>query len=345
MRERVRLWIAACFYYSGLVKLAYWRLQRGGPRLVILNYHQASASNLRDHLLYLRRHYRLLHLEAALEELYGAQPPNKRLNDRRMPLVLTFDDGYRDNYTHAFPLAQALQVPMTIFLVPGYIRSGERFWWLEGKRLAASVTTDEATIDGRIYRLSQPGERDALAHAIDTRLRSATSVEQREALLREVRQALRIRDEVIPGEEGERPMTWTEAREMDASAWVSFGAHTMHHPVLAALADPLEIRREVEECRRVLEQELGHQVRAFAYPIGKPEHFGERGVQAVKSAGYTWAVTTCEEVNTPQCDQYLLRRLPGVVEKHWLVMASELVGLLGIVSRVNNYLNLRQVAK
>src|SRR5438067_4891813 len=99
-----------------------WLRHKGG-HLVILNYHRASGGDLRRHLLYLRRHYRMLHLEEALEELYTSKP-TERMCDRRTPLVLTFDDGYRDNYTHAFALARELRVPLTIFLVPGYVESG-----------------------------------------------------------------------------------------------------------------------------------------------------------------------------------------------------------------------------
>ena len=47
LRERIRVLAAACFYYAGLVKLAYWWIQRSGPRLVILNYHRASGGDLR----------------------------------------------------------------------------------------------------------------------------------------------------------------------------------------------------------------------------------------------------------------------------------------------------------
>ncbi|MGZ6391468.1 MAG: polysaccharide deacetylase family protein, partial [Ktedonobacterales bacterium] len=60
----------------------------------------------------------------------------KRSRDWRTPLVLTFDDGYRDNYAVAYALARELQIPLTIFLIPGYIDSGDHFWWLEGARLA-----------------------------------------------------------------------------------------------------------------------------------------------------------------------------------------------------------------
>src|SRR6516162_3859510 len=136
MRKRILTFIAAIFYYSGLLRLARWWMQRKGQNLIILNYHRATGGDLRRHLLYLRRHYRMMHLEEALEELFDTKSESKQKRDRRTLLALTFDDGYFDNYPAAFTLARELRVPFTIFLIPGYIESGEHFWWLEGKRLA-----------------------------------------------------------------------------------------------------------------------------------------------------------------------------------------------------------------
>src|SRR5438067_3379834 len=130
MRRQLGIIVAASFYYSGLVKLARWHTERSGPRLVILNYHRASGGDLRCHLLYLRRHYRILHLEEALEELYTPGNSKKQVHDRRTMLVLTLDDGHHDTYTHAFPLARELQIPITAFLIPGYIESHNCYWWL-----------------------------------------------------------------------------------------------------------------------------------------------------------------------------------------------------------------------
>ena len=50
-------------------------------------------------------------------------PPN--------PLIVTFDDGYRDNYTNAFPVLQKFEVPATIFLTADYINTDKLFWWDE----------------------------------------------------------------------------------------------------------------------------------------------------------------------------------------------------------------------
>src|SRR5947208_6216707 len=176
MRKQLGILLPACFYYSGLVKLVCWWRQRAGQRLIILTYHCATGGDLRRHLLYLRRHYRMLHLEEALEELYMPPQEEKRVRDRRTPLVLTFDDGYRDSYTHAFALACELQVPIAIFLIPGYVESGDYFWWQEGQRLVRRAQVGVVTIGGRTYHLSQQGEQDMLAQTIDVRLRKATSV-------------------------------------------------------------------------------------------------------------------------------------------------------------------------
>ncbi len=243
MHKRLLIFIAACFNYSGLVRLAHWWTQYRQQCLIVLNYHRATGGDLRRHLLYLRRHYRILHLEAALEELYTPRKGGSCPCDRRTPVVLSFDDGYSDNYTHAFALARELQVPITIFLIPGYVESGEYFWWREGERLVRRTQVDEVTIEGHIYHLNQPDERKVLAQAIDSRLRHAPSVAQREAFLAFARKVLAVPSSIAPQEELTLPLTWTQVREMEESGWVSFGAHTMHHPILADLTDPAEVPR------------------------------------------------------------------------------------------------------
>lgn len=331
MRRQVGMIVAAFFYYSGLLRLARRWMQRRDQTLIILNYHRASGGDLRQHLLYLRSHYRMMHLEEALEEIYNSNGENKPKRDRRTLLTLTFDDGYYDNYTHAFTLAKELQVPITIFLIPGYIESGKPFWWLEGRHLANLTQIEKVTIEGYTYQLELPEEREKLVQAIDSHLFHATSVAEREAFLENARQALAVPLETKE-ETAVRPLTWAEVQEMGQSGWVSFGAHTMHHPILAYMTDQEEVCREVSDCRTILEQQLGYPVRAFAYPVGKPEHIGEQGLQAVRDAGYSWAVTTVNGVSTIQSDPFLLQRQLGDVTRHWLVMAAEVSGIWKLFS-------------
>src|SRR5579885_2506290 len=293
MRKRLGVLLATLFYYSGLVKLSRWLMRDSQRRVIILNYHRASGGDLRRQLLYLRRHYRIMPMEEALAELYTPAEKQERRYDRRTPLVLTFDDGYRDFYTHAFKLACQLQIPITVFLIPGSVESGRCFWLEEEKQLVADTRVDQVTLDGYTYHLSQANERSALSQAIDRRLRAAPSVKERETFL-----------------------TWDEIRTMQQSGWVTFGAHSMNHPILAALADPAELHYEIKACRTLLEQQLGCAVRTFAYPVGKPEDFGEEAVKVVQEAGYVCAVTTVYGYATMQSDPFRIERLLTDVSRH-----------------------------
>lgn len=318
--------IAAGLYYSGLVPLCRWWTQHVGPRLVILNYHRADA-NLRSHLLYLRKCYRILSLEVALEELYSPAQDQSSPSDTRTALVITFDDGYYDNYTHASALARELRIPISIFLPSGYIESGARFHWLEGDYLARHAQVEEATIAARTYHLACPEERKQLAQALDDGVRYARSVAARETLLATARTTLSVPASTPPDERPARPLSWMEVQEMEADGWVTYGAHTVNHPLLSCLADPAEVWYEVVESRKVVETRLGHPVRTFAYPFGRPRDIGDQTIQAVRQAGFSWAVTTVPGFNTPRTNPYLLRRMPTDVAEHWLVLAAQAAGL------------------
>ncbi len=327
MTKLVRICVAAFFYYTGLVKLTRWWMQRSGRCLIIVAYHRANEGDLRRHLLYLRRNYRILHLEEALEELYAPPCKKKRGMDQRTPLVLTFDDGYYDNYTHGFPLACELKIPMTIFLIPGYIENGEYFWWLESERLVHQAKVDKVKLEDCIYHLNRAKERESLIEVINSHFRDASSVIEREEFLAVVRKKLAVPSTVAPKEETARPLTWEEVHKMEESGWISFGGHTMHHPILGYLSNPEEVRREVSECRQILEEQLGHRIRTFAYPVGKPEHIGEVALQVVHEACYDWAVTTTGGICTPKNDPFQLPRVMCEVNRPWLVTAAQISGV------------------
>ena len=324
VRKWILLFVAACLHYSGIVKLALSWAQHFRRELIILNYHEATGGDLRRHILYLSRYYRILRLEDALEELYKSDKQEKQVYDRRLPLVLTFDDGYHDNYTVGFALARELQLPITIFLIPGYTESGHYFWWQEIQRLVQYTQVDKVTIEGRIYHLGKAEERDLLIKNMYRYLFYANSVAVREAFLADIRAALAVPSPALE-EKLLRSLTWEEIRELDESGWVSFGAHTMNHPNLAQLTDPAEVQFEVTKCRIVLEEHLGHPVHTFAYPFGAPEDIGAQGLQAVRAGGYKWALTTIGAVNTSSVDPYLLHRFSIDVDMHWLVLALKVV--------------------
>jgi len=296
--NRLRVCVAGALYYTGIVPAARWWTRRHRQDLIVLCYHRASNGDLRRHLRYLSRHYHVLPLETALEQLGRAD------GDRRTRLAVTFDDGYRDNYTHAYAIARELGVPITVFVIPDYVGGERCFWWREAEHLA---------------------ELSPAAGAVFARASGTASVAEREAVLAAARQELAVPR--VVADDRDRVLGWEEIAEMDGSGLVAFGAHTMHHPVLSRLAAPGDLRDEVERSRTVLERRLGRPVRTFAYPFGKPEHVGDGVRRAVRDAGYAWALTTLPGRNDASTDPHLLRRDIVDVSQHWLVVAADVAGV------------------
>jgi len=91
------------------------------------------------------------------------------------------------------------------------------------------------------------------------------------------------------------------------SGGISFGSHTVTHPILSR-EDPARAWEELTASTRVIEDRLGTAVDLFAYPNGRPEDYTDEAIGMLKRAGYRAAVTTSFGVNEAQDDPYRLRR-------------------------------------
>jgi len=126
---RVKIIFAFLFFYSGLCRLRERLIHKN--KAIVLMYHRVLAESenkdnlhpgmyvstlsLDLHLRYLSKYYSIVTLDELQQWKLG------RMSFEKTPCVITFDDGWRDNYTNAFPLLKKYDVPATIFLVTGAI--------------------------------------------------------------------------------------------------------------------------------------------------------------------------------------------------------------------------------
>lgn len=224
------------------------------------------------------------------------------------PVIVTFDDGFDDNFHVAFPVLKALRMPATFFVSTGYINQSRTFWfdWLHylGKRELPSRGLEFGD-----FRRGPASTSDEIRKAIDALFAYAKRLpdEMLRANLNALEKAL---DVAYPrqGFPQSFPLTWDQVREMSAGG-MEFGSHTVSHPILANLT-PEALSVELDQSKHHIEQQIGEPVRVLSYPNGDEHAFDSRVVEATKRAGYELAASYLNGTNhISRLEKYSLRRL------------------------------------
>ncbi len=220
--------------------------------------------------------------------------------------AVTFDDGYADNYHHAYPILKSVGIPATFYLATGCIGTGHVLWF--DRVLRAFEQSPNATVSlpyaTHPVSLASREERSAAGFRALFWLRSLPT-EQRESSMREVFGRLGV---VPPAHDPALMMSWEQVRQMAQSGY-RFGSHTVSHPILSRLS-LAEVAREVSESKRCIEEATGRAVTTFAYPSGRAQDYSAEVVTVLKTAGFQAAVTNATfSVNSTGEDLYRLNRL------------------------------------
>ncbi len=208
-------------------------------------------------------------------------------------VVITFDDGYANNYDLGFAILQKYRIPATVFLTTGFIDRTVPLWadWLLFLLMAAPRRNSTLEWKGSQIRLPLGESRPDLDiyYAVRKQLHGDTVDQIRDFLCRlEDHLGIRYNWSGLPP--ALRPLSWEDVRAMRSSGLISFGAHTVSHPKLAQCAPEVQ-RAEILESKRRIEQELGEPCLTFAYPYGKPTDYTQVTKQIIETVGFKLALS------------------------------------------------------
>jgi peptidoglycan/xylan/chitin deacetylase (PgdA/CDA1 family) len=286
-----------------------------GQRVWILRYH--SISDYRDQNLryltpsiavspavferqisFLSSRYAVISLDHAADWIHGA------ISLQRQAIVITFDDGYRDNYRHAYPILKKYRVPATFYVVTDAIGNAHPLWTSElidtVYRARQSQITLQA-IDSTPMDLSNDAAKKQFTKTL-ARIMRHSDKKAREEIFREMREKLTGPKD---GFLYDVMMSWDELRAMKRGG-MCIGSHTMSHPLLPAISQE-EAALEIIGSKTRIEEELDAPASHFAYPNpGQSVHFNEAVKTLVQQAGYLTARTSSKGSVSRQSDLFEL---------------------------------------
>lgn len=228
--------------------------------------------------------------------------------------VITFDDGWLDNYRHAYPVLKQLRMPATIFLPTDYVGSNEWFW-PDQLAVLCKVVADRrqrqeplAAVEGVLSGFLSEDASRLIEASVSQEQLGDEIIERCKHLpierIRELVQALAVElrvtlplDRVI--------VNWDEVREMSRGG-VSFGSHSCTHRIMTTITSH-EVFDELVRSRQVLLDQGANYVPVYCYPNGN----SDASIQdLVKASGYEAAVSVRMglEGSNPE-NRYAIRRI------------------------------------
>ncbi|MDW8201931.1 MAG: polysaccharide deacetylase family protein [Cyanobacteriota bacterium SKYGB_h_bin112] len=255
----------------------------------------------------------------------------------RRAVVVTFDDGYADNFYVAKTLLEQHDVPATVFVTAGFVGKSEEFWWDDLDRILLRPGTLPAiiqlSVDGEEYQQNlgavseysidsykmhqhwtvlspdSPTERQ-IAYRQLCQLVYPLSADRRQDVQHQLWQQI---GSGSIGRDTHRVMNPEEVAQLAASGLIEVGAHTMSHLSLSAQSIAVQ-RLEIQQSKARLEEIVGQPVTSFAYPFGSPSDYTADTVDLVQEAGFQLACSNFGGVVTRQSDRF---QLPRVLVRNW----------------------------
>jgi peptidoglycan/xylan/chitin deacetylase (PgdA/CDA1 family) len=225
------------------------------------------------------RGYDIIPIEAMAERIRNPLPGKPFV-------VLTFDDGYRDNVEFALPILRRHAAPFTVFATTGFADGGAPLWWLD---LEDAVARGLPGADGS----KRGGNPSRIFKSVYAELRPKASLQQ------EIARLAAAADIDGPARTRRLCLHWDDLRAIAADPLCTIGTHTLTHPLLGT-QDETVARREMAQSKAILEDKLQLPMRHIAYPVGDALAAGAREFALAKELGFETGVTTRPGVIFPE---------------------------------------------
>lgn len=303
--KKARILLAVFLYYTGVLCLLNRMWGRKYAR--ILSFHRIvenptqadstpslpylTARNFESLLQYLKEKYHIL----SLDEWVSSQK-------KPAGVILTFDDGWKDNFTYAFSLLKKYEVPAVIYLTVSLVGTRKTLWQVRLFGLLCNLDPQ------KVQNLADPEIRRKLNGIWE----SGFKIESFRALTSFLKtkpnqQILNLVADLEGNEEElaeQHFLGWEEIKEMRKSG-ICFGSHTLNHVILTR-ENKETIKEELDLSKEILEKHLKTEIHHFAFPNGE---FNHNIKSMVQQAGYVSAVTIREDLNSDGTDKYELNRI------------------------------------
>jgi peptidoglycan/xylan/chitin deacetylase (PgdA/CDA1 family) len=249
---------------------------------------------------YLKEHFEIVSLSEAVERLRSGEI-------KHPTVVITFDDGYQNNFDVAFPILLRERIPATIFLTTGLINTNDTVWYCRFNIALSQTPRTLIEWNGFKFDLST---LDLKAKASATIQGSLKKLEHSQFVTTIRHILMQLGHDPDCSIEIGSPFRMLDKKaigDMVASGLIEFGAHTHNHAILSQLSDQ-ERYNEIRKSIDTVYELTGRPCLYFAYPNGGAEDYNIETIRDLETCGIQIGVTTISGPNNRMTPAMELRR-------------------------------------
>ncbi|GHE89401.1 polysaccharide deacetylase family protein [Thalassotalea profundi] len=226
----------------------------------------------------LKKHFKIINTV----ELSKLIAHGEIVNDRFA--VITFDDGYLDNFTEALPVLKKHKIPAVFYLTTELLESRQITWWDEIAYLLRKAHGMKYQLpNGTLEYTLEKDNIDKIIQRIMSEIKQTKNLSVLTAL-QDIRSKFPEARTKLLAENHELFMGWEHAEEL-LKQGMEIGSHTLTHPILTQLEDE-QHRKEIVESKAILEKRLNCTINSIAYPVGRYYCYDHNTFEYTAEAGY-----------------------------------------------------------
>jgi peptidoglycan/xylan/chitin deacetylase (PgdA/CDA1 family) len=217
-----------------------------------------------------------------LDDLYALSSVNKKIQKKF--IIMTFDDGYLDNYEYALPIFDKLHIPFTVYISNSFPDKTSFLWWY----IIEDIIQKNSHIvlsNGKNFYCESKNEKEKLFLL----LRSLVLKLDQNNLKDEFVNLFSNYEFDCESYNNELCLSWNMVREMSENKYCTIGSHTMNHKTLNQLTD-VQLEYEIIQGKQLLEKKVGKTINHFSYPFGTFNEISSREIEFMKKSNFNTGV-------------------------------------------------------
>ena len=292
------------------------------PSLII------SIKNFEKQINYLCKSYNIISMYDLASHI------KKKISFPSNSVIITFDDGLKNNFINAFPILQKYNIKATVFLITDYIDT-LRINWLNKfsyiiKKIGLSEFVKEFERKFPAYSnlIGKIGQKNII-ELTNFILRYKVDDNIREKFIQGLYNKFKIK--ISKEKIKDLYLSWKEIKKM-ADSGISFGSHTSTHPILSML-NYEKAKKEIVNSKKNIEVKLDKKINLFAYPYGNKDDFDLNIKKILVNNNFLCAVSAIDGFNNLNSDLYELKRI-CIVDEPFYYFKMRIEGFEWLIEKI-----------